>query len=116
MHKTLSTLALSCSLLACSEIGGNQDAHGCLPSAGQSYSFLKQRCVQPFDVADIKLPDPTTPMLAVYVILSEDRQLAEVFAADLPENTLLDAVKGGYLSKDNKVRLTRTTSGWKIAK
>lgn len=26
-------------------VGGETDAHGCLPSAGQSYSYLKKACV-----------------------------------------------------------------------
>ena len=50
-------------------VGGETDAHGCLPSAGQSYSYLKKACVQVFDVADIKLDDPANKTQAVYGIL-----------------------------------------------
>jgi len=52
----------------------------------------------------------------VYGILSEDKQQVEVFASDLPENTILDVVKGGYVSKDGKVRLMKTKKSWKIRK
>ena len=97
-------------------VGGETDAHGCLPSAGQSYSYLKKACVQVFDVADIKLDDPANKTQAVYGILSEDKQQVEVFASDLPENTILDVVKGGYVSKDGKVRLMKTKTSWKISK
>ena len=97
-------------------VGGQTDAHGCLPSAGQPYSYLKKACVQVFDVADIKLDDPANKTLAVYGILSEDKQQAEVFASDLPENTILEVVKGGYVSKDGKVRLMKTKNSWKIRK
>ena len=97
-------------------VGGETDAHGCLPSAGQSYSYLKKACVQVFDVADIKLDDPANKTQAGYGILSEDKQLVEVFASDLPENTILDVVKGGYISKDGKVRLMKTKTSWKIRK
>ena len=69
-----------------------------------------------FDVADIKLDDPANKTQAVYGILSEDKQLVEVFASDLPENTVLDVVKGGYISKDGKVRLMKTKTSWKISK
>ena len=96
--------------------GGQTNAHGCLPSAGQSYSYLRKACVQVFDVADIKLDDPANKTQAVYGILSEDKQLVEVFASDLPENTVLDVVKGGYISKDGKVRLMKTKTSWKIRK
>lgn len=123
MKKKLPVLLLSASLMAaCSAqtdlpmIGGEKDAHGCLSSTGVSYSFLKQSCVQWFNVADIKLADPNNETLAVYVILSEDKMLAEVNAADLPENTILQAVKGGYVSKDKKVRLKKVGNEWKIYK
>ncbi|EFA28407.1 conserved hypothetical protein [Haemophilus influenzae HK1212] len=46
-------------------VGGETDAHGCLPSAGQSYSYLKKACIQVFDVADIKLDDPANKTQAV---------------------------------------------------
>ena len=123
MKKKLPVLLLSASLMAaCSAqtdlpmIGGEKDAHGCLSSTGASYSFLKQSCVQWFNVADIKLADPNNETLAVYVILSEDKMLAEVNAADLPENTILQAVKGGYVAKDKKVRLKKVGNEWKIYK
>lgn len=123
MKKKLPVLLLSVSLMAaCSAqtdlpmIGGEKYAHGCLSSTGASYSFLKQSCVQWFNVADIKLADPNNETLAVYVILSEDKMLAEVNATDLPENTILQAVKGGYVSKDKKVRLKKVGHEWKIYK
>lgn len=123
MKKKLPVLLLSASLMAaCSAqtdlpmIGGEKDAHGCLSSTGASYSFLKQSCVQWFNVADIKLADPNNETLAVYVILSEDKILAEVNAAGLPKNTILQAVKGGYVSKDKKVRLKKVGNEWKIYK
>ena len=107
---------LGAASVAALAVGGETDAHGCLPSAGQSYSYLKKACVQVFDVADIKLDDPANKTLAVYGILSEDKQQVEVFASDLPENTILDVVKGGYISKDGKVRLMKTKTSWKISK
>ncbi|EFA28406.1 hypothetical protein HAINFHK1212_0083 [Haemophilus influenzae HK1212] len=34
----------------------------------------------------------------------------------MPENTILDVVKGGYVSKNGKVRLMKTKKSWKIRK
>lgn len=125
MKKAFSMIALTTLLAACSQtqqlqeaptLGGQQDAHGCLPSAGQTYSHIKQQCVQVFDIADIRLADPTNQTLAVYGILSDDKQQVEIFAADLPENSILQAVKGGYASQDGKVRLIKTKKSWKIRK
>ena len=126
MKKTLAFATSAMILTACSHAQsqgemlcldkGKSDAHGCFQNLGESYSYLKKACVQVFDVADIKLDDPTNKTQAVYGILSEDKQQVEVFASDLPENMILEAVKGGYVSKDGKVRLMKTKKSWKIRK
>ena len=126
MKKTLAFATSAMILTACSHAQsqgemlcldkGKSDAHGCFQNLGESYSYLKKACVQVFDVADIKLDDPANKTQAVYSILSEDKQQVEVFASDLPENTILEVVKGGYVSKDGKVRLMKTKKSWKIRK
>ena len=126
MKKTLAFATSAMILTACSHAQsqgemlcldkGKSDAHGCFQNLGESYSYLKKACVQVFDVADIKLDDPANKTQAVYGILSEDKQQVEVFASDLPENTILEVVKGGYVSKDGKVRLMKTKTSWKIRK
>ena len=126
MKKTLAFATSAMILTACSHAQsqgemlcldkGKSDAHGCFQNLGESYSYLKKACVQVFDVADIKLDDPANKTQAVYGILSEDKQQVEVFAYDLPENTILEVVKGGYVSKDGKVRLMKTKNSWKIRK
>lgn len=126
MKKTLAFATSAMILTACSHAQsqgemlcldkGKSDAHGCFQNLGESYSYLKKSCVQVFDVADIKLDDPANKTQAVYGILSEDKQQVEVFASDLPENMILDVVKGGYVSKDGKVRLMKTKKSWKIRK
>ena len=126
MKKTLAFATSAMILTACSHAQsqgemlcldkGKLDAHGCFQNLGESYSYLKKACVQVFDVADIKLDDPANKTQAVYGILSEDKQQVEVFASDLPENTILEVVKGGYVSKDGKVRLMKTKKSWKIRK
>ena len=99
-------------------IGGERDAHGCLPAAGQSWSAVKQQCVQPFNVANIRLEEKQgSATFGIDVILSDDRQRAEIFSVSLPENTILQAVKGGYASTDGKIRLLHDENGhWKLTK
>ena len=126
MKKTLAFATSAMILTACSHAQsqgemlcldkGKSDANGCFQNLGEYYSYLKKACVQVFDVADIKLDDPANKTQAVYGILSEDKQQVEVFASDLPENTILDVVKGGYISKDSKVRLIKTKTSWKVRK
>ena len=121
MKTALAALIAATALSACaasseSSFGSDRDAHGCIGSAGYSWSALKQTCVQPWNAAHIKLDDPADSTLAVYVIFSEDKAQAEIFAADVPQNTLLEAVKGGYASRDGKVRLMRENQQWRLIK
>ena len=121
MKTAFTALIAATTLSACAApsepiFGSDRDAHGCIGSAGQSWSVLKQQCVQPWDVANLKLDDPANDTLAVYVILSADKAQAEIFAADVPQNTLLEAVKGGYASRDGKVRLMRENQQWRVVK
>lgn len=121
MKKILFVSCLSVLMMACQTvqqpIGEQQDAQGCLVSTGSTWSVLKQQCVQTFNVADIRLSETINDTTySIDVILSEDKQFAEVFAVSLPKNTILQAVKGGYISDDNKTRLMNTANGWKLLK
>ena len=93
-------------------IGGGTDEHGCLIAAGQSFSKIKNGCVQVFDVADVRLHDPDNATLAIYGIFSADKSRVEIFWASLPQSEILSKVKGGYyVSKDGKISLLKTKSG-----
>ena len=93
-------------------VGGGTDEHGCLIAAGQSFSKIKNGCVQVFDVADVRLDDPDNATLAIYGIFSADKSRVEIFWASLPQSEILSKVKGGYyVSKDGKISLLKTKSG-----
>lgn len=118
MKKALFLTALS-AITACStqavekpSLGADRDTHNCIASAGQTWSQLRQECVQVFDVADIRLSDPDNKTLAIYAILSPDKQQAEVFKADFNASQIFEVVKGGYVSKDRTMRLLKTQSSW----
>ena len=95
-------------------LGGDTDAHGCKASTGASYSFLLKKCVQVFDVAQIKLNDPNNDTLAIYGIQSANKARVELFGADIAENTILRQTKYGYASTDGKIRLQKSKRGWKL--
>ena len=92
-------------------IGGGTDEHGCLVAAGQSFSKIKNGCVQVFDVADVRLADPDNATLAIYGIFSADKSRVEIFWASLPESVILRAKANSYVSKDGKISLLKTKSG-----
>lgn len=114
------TLCTSLMFAACQTnhtqlVGNGVDGKACLMNTGQIWSELKQQCVQIFNIADIELADPKNNTLAAYVILSDDKQQAELFWTSYEQKgIMLDVVKGGYLSKDNKVMLIKTADGWSI--
>ena len=96
-------------------IGSGTDEHGCLVAAGQSFSKIKNGCVQVFDVADVRLDDPDNATLAIYGIFSADKSRVEIFWASLPQSEILSKVKGGYyVSKDGKISLLKSGKDYKI--
>lgn len=96
-------------------IGSGTDEHGCLVAAGQSFSKIKNGCVQVFDVADVKLDDPDNATLAIYGIFSADKSRVEIFWSSLPQSEILSKVKGGcYVSKNGKISLLKSGKGYKI--
>ena len=119
LHKATFAALLACALCACQTpapmVGNDADAHGCRASAGQTFSQLRQRCGRLFADADMRLPDPENATLAVYVLLSEDRQTAELFWAKLPRSVLLEAAKGGFVSRDGGIRLVHLNDDeWRV--
>ena len=96
-------------------VGGGMDEHGCLVAAGQSFSKIKNSCVQVFDVADVRLHDPDNATLAIYGIFSADKSRVEIFWASLPQSEILSKVKGGYyVSKDGKISLLKSGKDYNI--
>ena len=95
-------------------IGGGTDEHGCLVAAGQSFSKIKNSCVQVFDVADVRLHDPDNATLAIYGIFSADKSRVEIFWSSLPKSVILRAKGGGYVSKDGKISLLKSGNSYKI--
>lgn len=117
MKKIMLVSCLATLIMACQTqpIDGHKDKHGCLTSADFTWSVLKQQCVRVFNISDIQLSETfNDTTYTIDVILSEDKQQAEVFAVNVPKNTILYAVEGGYISNNHKIRLMNTTKGWKF--
>jgi hypothetical protein len=107
----LSIIALVVVLSACNNspksvvISGNdRDAHNCIQSSGYTWSELKKSCVRIFEAgtefnAYGKNIDST---LNAYVIISDDKKKAEVFAPSnfLKESVILD--KADYTKGETK--------------
>lgn len=84
----------------------------CLLEAGEQWSQLRQTCLRLSAAADVRLDDSAYSGAAVYALFSPDRQQAELFANDIEGSLLLDAVKGGYRSRDGVHYLQYRDGNW----
>jgi hypothetical protein len=101
-------------------LGGDKDAHGCIGSAGYTYSQIKKDCVRVFE-QKIKLTEvaPTggsTSMAAV--IFSDDMKKAEVFVPDADgESLILTRLgRGKAWKKDDYVLVPFKKNGYQLKK
>lgn len=91
-------------------IGGDKDAHGCLTSAGYTWSAVKKQCIRVFELA-IKL-DEVNPQgsssTITGVVWSKDKKKAEIFTTG--ESTSLILVKNGKVWKKGAYTLVKNSA------
>ena len=72
-------------------VGSDRDAHGCIASAGYTYSVVRQACIRLWEDATALLPvvQIEDPVLAAYVVRSANWQHAEIFLPGQEGSTVL---------------------------
>lgn len=63
-------------------VGGDVDEYGCLTGAGETWSELRQKCIQVFNVGERLNPveqNKDEAVFSAFVIFDEDQSKAEVF-------------------------------------
>jgi hypothetical protein len=72
-------------------LGADRDAHGCIASAGYTYSVVRQACIRVWEDAIALAPTVTLgdPALPAYVIRSSDWQHAEIFLPEQEDSVVL---------------------------
>lgn len=99
MKNLVLMLALG-SLAACSTpkmIGNDKDSHGCKASAGQTWSELKQNCIQVFNEGTRLNPidfQKDEAVISVFLVFNGDQSKAEMFLSDKP-NVILNKIQDG---------------------
>ncbi|MDO5510447.1 MAG: hypothetical protein Q4F57_07105 [Weeksellaceae bacterium] len=91
-------------------IGGHADEHGCLGDAGQTWSALKQDCVQVFEVGQRLNPTQTAQgaaTISAFVIFNDDKTQAEIFVPDENANPVLKQSEPGVY-QDDKYRFVES--------
>jgi|SRR5690606_6056659 len=85
-------------------VGGEKDEHGCLVAAGETWSELKQSCVQIFDIGQrlnpVEVADGEA-VISAFVLLSDDQSKAELFLPEEEETVILDKGEGETYQKDS---------------
>ena len=98
-------------------VGADRDAHGCIGSAGYTWSEAQGSCVRLWEEGIALFPaDGTDKNLAVYVILSKDGAQAELFVPVKTRPPLLTRAftpDGPYWTDSQHTwLLKRLPSGW----
>lgn len=90
-------------------VGGDVDKHGCKPSAGYTFSTIKNDCIRIFE-QDIQLIEATpkqSHLSIVAVIFSKDKRKAEIFVPNM-DSSLILIRKGRKLKwKGNNYELSK---------
>lgn len=94
--------------------GADKDAHGCIASAGYTYSKIKKDCIRVFE-QKIQLNEvgaTKSYSSIVAVIFSDDKLTAEIFVPSTKESVLLKRTgkKGNYIWKNAVYSLTASES------
>ncbi len=79
-------------------VGGQKDEHGCLTAAGQTWSALKQGCIQVFDVGQRLNPvgeQVEGATFSAFVVYGDDRSKVELFLPDVDGTTVIDSSETG---------------------
>jgi len=80
-------------------VGGDKDEHGCLPSAGQSWSALRGECIQVFEVGTrlnpVEEKEEEAVISAFVVSKTDDNSQVELFITTEEPHPLLKQEKDG---------------------
>ncbi|MBL3549921.1 MULTISPECIES: hypothetical protein [Chryseobacterium] len=99
-------------------LGGDKDAHGCIGSAGYTYSQIKKDCIRTFE-EKIKLKEVASGGgYIAAVIFSKDKKKAEVFVKDVEGGSLILTRPGKAKAwkKDGYVLVPFKKSGYQLKK
>lgn len=74
------------------KVGGEKDEHGCITSAGETWSQLKQNCIQIFTVGQRLNPIETKDgeaVISAFVLFNDDKSEVELFLPSTESTSIL---------------------------
>lgn len=96
-------------------IGGVKDKHGCLVSAGYTWSKIKEDCIRPWEgTITMNITDTSTNFeTAAFVLLDSIKQQAELFIKEEDESILLNGVSA-HLFANKQYQLIEENHCWSL--
>lgn len=70
-------------------VGNDRDPHGCIPSAGYSWSEVRKDCIQVFNDGVQVVDSRCDSTLATYAVFASDSSRVEIFAPYTEKNAIL---------------------------
>lgn len=94
-------------------IGGDKDNHGCLVGAGQSWSKVRQNCIQIFKegirLNPIEEPSKGEAVFSAFIVFSKDNQKVELYVPNEEDSFILNSVGEG-IYKDSGYEFNSSTN------
>jgi hypothetical protein len=87
-----------------STIGGDKDEHGCLTASGETWSEIKQGCVQIFDIGQRLNPievNNEEAVISAFVLFNDDKSKLELFLPNEKGTTILNKAEGNVYENDS---------------
>ncbi|MBP5403759.1 MAG: hypothetical protein J6Y17_01555 [Elusimicrobiaceae bacterium] len=90
-------------------VGADRDAHSCIASAGYTYSAVRGECIRLWEAGTALFPviQVEEPVLAAYVVQSENGREAEVFLPGFEQGLLMNQAEDADVP-------TWTANGWTL--
>lgn len=101
-------------------VGADRDTHGCIASAGYTYSVVRAECIRVWEAGTELLPTLPAdgPVLAAYVVQSENGQEAEVFMPGTKQGLLMSRDENSnvlaWAAPDGWLLTYDPDRGWKL--
>ncbi len=103
-------------------VGADRDVHGCIASAGYTYSQVRGGCIRLWEEGTALEPigaEVDGPTLAAYVVQGEDGTQAEVFLPGFAQGLVMNRVENAsvptWSAPGNWVLTYDPDEGWKLS-
>lgn len=97
-------------------VGGDKDTHGCIASAGYTWSVVKDSCIRPFEQIQLDIVNHSDSFeTAAFLIIDEKKQAAELFLKESPQSIVLKQTKK-YEYENQNYKLIQDQHCWTLIK